>query len=91
MGVLISIDDFGRGHSSRHRLQVLPLHNLKIDKSFVSELTTDDKVAHIIKAIVDLGRSLGLKLTSEGVEKPEELTFLRSINCDDVRARISVL
>ncbi len=71
MGVLISIDDFGTGHSSLHRLQVLPLHNIKIDKSFVSELTTDHKVAYIIKAIVDLGRSLGLRLIAEGVENPE--------------------
>jgi EAL domain-containing protein (putative c-di-GMP-specific phosphodiesterase class I) len=71
MGVLISIDDFGTGNSSLHRLKVLPLHNIKIDKSFVSELTTDDKVAHIIKAIVDLGRSLGLRLIAEVVERPE--------------------
>ncbi|MEH2460456.1 EAL domain-containing protein [Nostoc sp.] len=85
MGVYISIDDFGTGHSSLSRLQLLPLHNLKIDKSFIQDLTHDVKVAHIIKAIVGLGQSLGLKLTAEGVETEEELAFLRSINCDDVQ------
>jgi diguanylate cyclase (GGDEF)-like protein len=85
MGVFLSIDDFGTGHSSLSRLQLLPLHHLKIDKSFVQELTKDDKVAHIVKAIVLLGQSLGLRLTAEGVEKPEELAFLKSINCEDVQ------
>jgi diguanylate cyclase (GGDEF)-like protein len=88
MGVLLSIDDFGTGYSSLSRLQVLPLHNLKIDRSFIKELTKDNttnKVAHIITAIVALGRSLGLRLIAEGVEKSEELDFLKSINCDDVQ------
>ncbi|MDF5734151.1 MULTISPECIES: EAL domain-containing protein [unclassified Nostoc] len=85
MGVYISIDDFGTGHSSLSRLQLLPLHNLKIDKSFIEDLTHDVKVAHIVKAIVGLGQSLGLKLTAEGVETEEELAFLRSIKCDEVQ------
>jgi EAL domain-containing protein (putative c-di-GMP-specific phosphodiesterase class I) len=85
MGIYLSIDDFGTGHSSLSRLQLLPLHHLKIDKSFIQELTTDHKVAHIVKAIVVLGQSLGLRLTAEGVEKPEELEFLKSINCEDVQ------
>ncbi|MDZ7968637.1 MAG: EAL domain-containing protein [Nostoc sp. DedSLP03] len=85
MGVYISIDDFGTGHSSLSRLQLLPLHNLKIDKSFIQYLTQDAKVAHIIQAIVTLGHSLGLKLTAEGVEKEEELEFLKSINCEEVQ------
>jgi diguanylate cyclase (GGDEF)-like protein len=85
MGIYISIDDFGIGHSSLSRLQLLPLHNLKIDKSFIQDLTHDVKVVHIIKAIVSLGQSLGLKLTAEGVETEEELEFLKSMNCDDVQ------
>ncbi|MFM6157490.1 MAG: EAL domain-containing protein, partial [Sphaerospermopsis kisseleviana] len=79
------IDDFGTGYSSLSRLQVLPFHNLKIDRSFIKELTTDQKVAHIIQAIVTLGQSLGLRLIAEGVEQPAELEFLRSIHCDDVQ------
>lgn len=85
MGVYISIDDFGTGHSSLSRLQLLPLHNLKIDQSFIKDLTQDAKVAHIIKAIVTLGHSLGLKLTAEGVETQEQLEFLKSINCEEVQ------
>ena len=85
MGIDVSIDDFGTGHSSLSRLQLLPLHNLKIDQSFIRELFTNAKVAPIVKAIVSLGQSLGLKLTAEGVETEEELEFLRSIHCDDVQ------
>ncbi|KAB8318940.1 EAL domain-containing protein [Tolypothrix campylonemoides VB511288] len=85
MGVYLSIDDFGTGYSSLSRLQLLPLHILKIDRSFIQSLTTDSRVAHIVKAIVALGNSLGLKLTAEGVETQEELEFLKEINCDNVQ------
>ncbi|MEH2348079.1 MAG: EAL domain-containing protein [Nostoc sp.] len=85
MGVYISIDDFGTGHSSLSRLQLLPLDNLKIDQSFIKDLKPDSKVAHIIKAIVTLGQSLGLKLTAEGVETEEQFEFLKSINCDEIQ------
>lgn len=85
MGVHLSIDDFGTGHSSLSRLQLLPFHNLKIDQSFIRELSKDVKVAHIVQAIVTLGRSLGLRITAEGVEQQEELDFLASISCDDVQ------
>ncbi|MBH8550814.1 EAL domain-containing protein [Nostocaceae cyanobacterium CENA357] len=85
MGIHLAIDDFGTGHSSLSRLQLLPLHNLKIDRSFIKELTTDVKVAHIVTAIVTLARTLGLRLTAEGVEKQEELDFLKSIHCEDVQ------
>ncbi len=85
MGFLLAIDDFGTGHSSLNRLQFLPFHNLKIDRSFIKELTKDHKAAHIIQAIVTLGQSLGLRLIAEGVEQPAELEFLRSIKCDEVQ------
>ncbi len=85
MGINLSIDDFGTGYSSLSRLQMLPLHNLKIDRSFIKELTNDAKMLHIVKAIVTLGQNLGLKLTAEGVEKEEELEFLKSIQCENVQ------
>ncbi|TAE59687.1 MAG: EAL domain-containing protein [Nostocales cyanobacterium] len=85
MGLPLSIDDFGTGYSSLSRLQTLPFHSLKIDRSFIKELTSDKKVAHIVTAIVNLGRSLGLRLIAEGVEKSEELDFLKLIKCDDVQ------
>jgi diguanylate cyclase (GGDEF)-like protein len=82
MGVELSIDDFGTGHSSLSRLQFLPLNHLKIDKSFVQDLTSNQKVAHIIATIVALGRSLGLSIVAEGVETTEQLDFLKSIDCE---------
>ncbi len=85
MGVHLSIDDFGTGHSSLSRLQLLPLHHLKIDQSFVRDLTTDGKVAHIVKAVVTLGKSLGLSIVAEGVENYEQLEFLKSIKCETVQ------
>jgi len=86
LGISFSIDDFGVEASSLSRLHTLPLmHNLKIDKSFIQKLTTDSRIASIITMIVELGRDLGLKVIAEGVEKPEELDFLRSIKCDDVQ------
>ncbi|WP_066384704.1 MULTISPECIES: EAL domain-containing protein [unclassified Anabaena] len=85
MGVHLSIDDFGIGHSSLSRLQMLPLHKLKIDRSFIDQLTTDVKVRHIVKAIANLGRSLGLTITAEGVENQEQLDFLKSIHCENVQ------
>lgn len=86
MQVNLSIDDFGKGESSLSRLQDLPCDRLKIDSSFIRGLTIDDKVScHIVETIVNLGRGLHLKLTAEGVEKQEELDFLKSIKCDDVQ------
>lgn len=82
LGLRLSIDDFGTGYSSLNRLQKLPLHTLKIDQSFVKEISQNQKVAHIIAAIVSLGRSLNLDLIAEGVEFPEQMEFLKSIQCD---------
>ena len=82
MGVHLSIDDFGTGHSSLSRLQLLPFHNLKIDQSFVRDLSSSNKVSHIVTAIVTLGQQLGLSIVAEGVEKQEQLEFLKSINCE---------
>jgi EAL domain-containing protein (putative c-di-GMP-specific phosphodiesterase class I) len=82
-GIHIAIDDFGTGHSSLSRLQHLPLNNLKIDQSFIRGLATNSKVAHIVTAIITLGRDLGLRITAEGVESDAEVSFLQSINCED--------
>ncbi|MEM8804993.1 MAG: EAL domain-containing protein [Cyanobacteria bacterium P01_G01_bin.38] len=88
MGVKLSVDDFGTGHSSLNRLQFLPLDNLKIDQSFIRELVPDSKVSHIVTTIVSLGQKLGLNIVAEGVEKIEQLDFLRSIQCDTVQGYI---
>ncbi|WP_353259082.1 EAL domain-containing protein [Prochlorothrix hollandica] len=85
LGIRLSIDDFGTGHSSLSRLQFLPLDTIKIDQTFVRDLSRHAKTSHIIAAIVALGRSLGLHLIAEGVETQEQLEFLRSIDCDSAQ------
>ena len=83
LGVRIAIDDFGTGYSSLSYLRRFRLHNLKIDRSFVSALSKGDTAsADIIRALITLGRSLKLEVTAEGVESEEHLTFLRSLHCN---------
>jgi len=82
MGVHISIDDFGTGYSSLATLKRFPLHTLKVDREFVKDLTTSNKDAALIQAIVTLAHGLDLDVIAEGVETAEQQEFLRSIGCD---------
>ncbi|GIM45626.1 hypothetical protein DNHGIG_11750 [Collibacillus ludicampi] len=81
LGIHLSIDDFGTGYSSLTSLKRFPVDTLKIDQSFIRELTTDPKDAAITRAIITLGRSLNLKVIAEGVENEEQLAFLRNQDC----------
>ena len=82
LGIHLSIDDFGTGHSSLSRLQFLPLNTLKIVQSFLRDLSRNTKAPHILSSIVSLGQALGLKLIAEGVENATQVEFLKSIHCD---------
>jgi EAL domain-containing protein (putative c-di-GMP-specific phosphodiesterase class I) len=82
IGVKISIDDFGTGNSCLAYLRKFPIDILKIDKSFVEELTLDADSDHICRAIISLAKSLGLKTVAEGVETERQLEFLRDSGCD---------
>ena len=80
-GFAIAIDDFGTGYSSLARLSTLPVQELKVDRSFVSALGTDPRSEAVVRAIVDLARSLGLEPVAEGIETAEQLHTLRALGC----------
>ena len=81
MGVHLALDDFGTGFSSLAYLRRFPFDKIKIDKSLVSDLPDGDGGDAIVGAIVGLSRSLNIPVTAEGVERPEQLTFLRDTGC----------
>jgi EAL domain-containing protein (putative c-di-GMP-specific phosphodiesterase class I) len=85
LGVRLAIDDFGTGYSSLSYLRQFPLHRLKIDRSFVTDLPHDKDAAVIALAIVQMGHSLGLSVIAEGVETEDQAAYLRSIECDDAQ------
>jgi len=82
LGLRLSIDDFGTGHSSLVYLKRLPVHTLKVDKSFVQDMDRDEENASIVRATIDLAHSLGLTVTAEGVENRAVYERLRGMGCD---------
>jgi diguanylate cyclase (GGDEF)-like protein len=82
LGVRLAVDDFGTGYSSLSYLRRLPVHEVKIDKSFVLGMATDSGDLGIVRAIVDLGRHLGMAVVAEGVESEMTLTLLEDMGCD---------
>ena len=85
LGVTFSLDDFGTGYSSLSYVRRLPVQRLKIDQSFVHRLGKDGQDDAIVRAIIDLGHSLDLKITAEGVETNEQLDRLKVLGCDEVQ------
>ena len=82
MGVSVSIDDFGTGYSSMSYLRRFPIDTLKIDRTFISEVTTRPEDASIVRAIISLSHSLNLKVVAEGVEREDQVSFLQALGCD---------
>ena len=78
----LAVDDFGTGYSSLSYLKQFPIDTLKIDQSFIRQISTSPDETTIVTAMIAMGRSLNMKVVAEGVETPEELAFLQSHNCD---------
>ena len=85
LGVRLSVDDFGTGYSSLSRLLDLPLQELKIDRSFVTDIDGEGPGAAIVRSTIDLGHHLGLEVVAEGVETETTLAELRELGCDAVQ------
>ena len=85
MGVQLALDDFGTGYSSLSYLRRFPIDTLKIDQSFVHNLTMNDGDASIVSAVIGMGKSLHKRVVAEGVETQEQLAFLREQNCPEAQ------
>ena len=82
IGVRVSVDDFGTGHSSLAYLRQFPLHSLKVDRSFVRGIEGNRDMASIVSAVTTMARQLGLRVVAEGIEKEEQLGLLRALGCE---------
>jgi diguanylate cyclase (GGDEF)-like protein/PAS domain S-box-containing protein len=84
-GVQLSIDDFGTGYSSLSALKTFPVARLKIDKSFIDHLPSDENDKAVASAVITLGQKLNLRVIAEGVETDEQIAFLSENNCDEMQ------
>ena len=88
LGVRLSLDDFGTGYSSLTYLRTLPVTTLKIDKSFIDMISTDDDMAQIIGSIIDMAHILNMMVVAEGVETEQQLNYLTGKGCDGIQGYI---
>jgi EAL domain-containing protein (putative c-di-GMP-specific phosphodiesterase class I) len=84
-GVRLAVDDFGTGYSSLSYLRKFPVDALKIDQSFIRQITTSPGETSVVTAVISMARSLKLRVVAEGVESQEELAFLEAHRCDEAQ------
>lgn len=82
IGVLLSVDDYGTGYSSLAYLHALPVDELKLDRSFVTHMSSDPRAATIVRSTIELSHQLGMLMVAEGVEDAVALQMLREAGCD---------
>lgn len=85
LGIKCALDDFGTGYASLSCLRKFPFDRVKIDQSFVHDMLSDRGCASIVKSVIELAHDLKISVTAEGVERQEELAYLRSTTCDEVQ------
>jgi EAL domain-containing protein (putative c-di-GMP-specific phosphodiesterase class I) len=85
LGMRLSVDDFGTGYSSLSRLNTLPIDEVKIDQSFIAEITNGGAGDTIVRATVAMAHGLGLRVVAEGVESAAQLAALRAVGCDEAQ------
>lgn len=84
-GIVFALDDFGTGYASLRYLQMLPIGILKIDKSFISSMTQQEKLEKLVQGLVQFGQSLNLQVVAEGVETAEQFELLKRVGCDAIQ------
>ncbi len=85
LGVVVGLDDFGSGFSSLSQIKNLPIHTLKIDRSFINDVRSSNEAGVIVTSIVTLAHNLGMRVVAEGVELKSQMVFLKTANCDEVQ------
>jgi EAL domain-containing protein (putative c-di-GMP-specific phosphodiesterase class I) len=84
-GITIAIDDFGTGYSSLCYIKTLPIDHIKIDRSFVTDISTNTQDQAIVEAIITMSKKLGIQNIAEGVETREQLEFLQELGCGEIQ------
>ncbi|RJX39779.1 EAL domain-containing protein [Paenibacillus pinisoli] len=85
LGIEISIDDFGTGYSSLSQLQRLPVSIVKLDRTFIKDAEHDERKSAVVRAVIELAHSMGLRVVAEGIETEEERTFFAGLHCDELQ------